>query len=106
TFEANELSKFIEVAIVGDVAVENDEVFYINLSNPINAEISDGQGIVTIIDNDGPVLPELSIGNASIAEGDSGTKIMTFTVYRAGDTSGTSSATFSTGAGTATAGDD
>ena len=49
-----------------------------NLTSPTSASISDAQGVVTILDDD--PQPSLSIGDASITEGDSGTATATFTV--------------------------
>lgn len=42
----------ITVPVQGDTIVENNETFLVNLSNPINAAIADGQGLATIVDND------------------------------------------------------
>ena len=59
-------------------ADEADERFFVNLSNPSNGTIADGQGLGTIV-NDDP-LPKLSIDSVSHSEGDSGTTTYTFTV--------------------------
>jgi len=45
-------SQTIGVLIAGDLAVEGTENFTVNLSNPGNATIADGQGVATIIDDD------------------------------------------------------
>ena len=58
---------------------------------------------VSVDENDSP---RLSIGDASAAEGDSGTTTMTFTVSRSGTTHGTSSVHYETDGGTATSGVD
>ncbi len=44
----------ITVPILGDTTPEGTETFAFNLSSPVNATISDGQAIGTIIDNEGP----------------------------------------------------
>jgi len=54
TFAPGEIDKTIPVPIVDDFLYEGDETFSLNLSNPANATISDGQGIGTIVDNDLP----------------------------------------------------
>jgi Ca2+-binding RTX toxin-like protein len=41
------------VPIQGDGTAELDETFFVNLSNPVNDVIADGQGEATIIDDDG-----------------------------------------------------
>ena len=46
----------VSVTIMGDVANEADETFFVNLSNPTNATISDAQGVGTIVSDDAPVL--------------------------------------------------
>ena len=55
---------------------------------------------------DGDESPRISIGDASVLEGDSGTTAMTFTVTRSGDTHGTSSVHYDTQGVTATSGVD
>lgn len=42
----------ISVDVVGDEVTEPDEVFYVNLSNPVGAEIHVGQGTGTILNDD------------------------------------------------------
>jgi len=52
TFKAGEKSKTINVSIVGDTAVEPDETFTVNLSNPVNATIAKGSATGTIQNDD------------------------------------------------------
>lgn len=66
-FAAGETTKTIEVEIDGDTLDEENETFFVNLSNPVNAEMADAQGIGTITDDDG--IPSLSIGDIVIEEG-------------------------------------
>ncbi|WP_425365349.1 PKD domain-containing protein [Gloeothece verrucosa] len=54
TFAAGETSKTISVTVKGDLLVEPDETFKLNLSNPINAILSKAQGTGTIVNNDQP----------------------------------------------------
>jgi len=67
TFAPGQTSKTITVSVLGDTTNEANETFVVNLSNPSNATLVDGQGQATIT-NDDPV-PSLSIADASIAEG-------------------------------------
>ncbi|MDJ0732670.1 MAG: glycoside hydrolase family 9 protein [Nostocaceae cyanobacterium] len=69
TFAPSETSQTINVEITGDTSIENDETFTVNLSNPSNASIIDGQGVGTIFNDDAssPVLPELSIDSQGVA---------------------------------------
>jgi hypothetical protein len=56
TFNPGETSKTVAVSIIVDVTNEFDETFLLNISNPVNATVSDGQGIGTIVNDDAPVL--------------------------------------------------
>jgi hypothetical protein len=78
TFAPGEISKPVTIQVKGDLIDEYDEYFYVNLSNPTVGEITDGQGVGTIVDNDPP--PTLAINDMSITEGNRGTKLLTFTV--------------------------
>jgi large repetitive protein len=78
SFSAGETTKTIAVTIKGDTTVEPDETFTVNLSAPTNASIADGVARGTITDDD--VKPTVSIADASMVEGNSGTAPMTFTV--------------------------
>jgi chitinase len=53
TFAPGEISKQIVVQVVGDVLVEANETYSVNLSNPLNATIAgSGYGLGTITNND------------------------------------------------------
>ena len=78
TIPAGQLSKTFTVTVNGDTTIEENEQFFVNLSGATGATIADGQGIGTITNDDTP-LPSLSINNASVTEGNSGTKLLTFT---------------------------
>lgn len=51
-FAPGEISKNVSVTVTGDVVFEGSETFFINLSNPVNATVADGQGQGTVIDDD------------------------------------------------------
>lgn len=57
TFLPGETSKTVVVAVRGDTAVELDETFAVNLSNPDGAAIADGQGLGAILNDDPPEVP-------------------------------------------------
>jgi hypothetical protein len=69
TFNPGETQKTFPVTIKDDPTDEVVETFVVNLSNPVNAVIADGQGSVSINDNDGPAV---SINDVSIIEGSAG----------------------------------
>ena len=77
TFNPGETSKSIPVQVNGDNIDEVDETYVVNLSNPTNATISRAQGVGIILDDDGP---SLSIGSASVTEGNTGFVNAVFTV--------------------------
>ena len=79
TIAVGDTSGTISVDVTGDTVDEVDETFTVTLSNPGNATISSTAGTATgtITDDDGPIL---SIVDASVAEGDSGTAALSFTV--------------------------
>ena len=53
TFAPGQLTQTIAVPVLGDTVVEPNETFVVNLTAPANATLADGQGIGTILDNDG-----------------------------------------------------
>jgi hypothetical protein len=69
TFAPGETSKTITVLVYGDIQVEGDEVFAVNLSNAIGATILDGHGAGTIVNDDVAPPPTISIGDVTKAEG-------------------------------------
>ena len=105
-FGANENTQTISVTINGDTKVEANETFNVVLSNATNgATISDSQGVGTITNDDGGAIAgSVSINDVTISEGDSGTKVATFTVTRSGGTAAFD-VNFATSNGTATVAD-
>ena len=104
TFPAGQTSQQVTVLVNGDLLDEVTESFFLNLSGPTNATISDPQAVGTIIDDDG--LPTLSINDVTVTEGQSGTVNANFTVTLSASSGQTVSVGFSTADGTATAGAD
>ena len=104
TFNPGETTKTITVVINGDTLNETNETFLVNLSNPVNATISDGQGLGTITNDD--ILPSVAINDVSVAEGNSGTTNAVFTVSLSAASGQIVTVSYSTGDGTATAGND
>ena len=56
-FAPGETSKTITVPVNGDGAVEPDETFFVELSNPTNVEIGDPRGAATIVNDDAAAQP-------------------------------------------------
>jgi Ca2+-binding RTX toxin-like protein len=84
TFNVGETSKTITVAVNGDTKVENNETFFVNLSNlqanGRNVTINDNQGQGTINNDDSTVTSQLSINDITVVEGQNSNAILTVTV--------------------------
>src|SRR6185503_16161968 len=104
TIPAGTMSQSLTVQVLGDTFNEADEAFFVNLSNPGNATLGDGQGTGTINNND--PLPILSINNVSVKEGDSGITNAVFTVILSAASGRTVTVNYATADGTATDGED
>ena len=100
TFAAGETQKTIDVAIVGDTRNEADETFEVTLSNPAQATLDQATATGTIQNDEG--LPTLSVADVSVAEGNSGTTTMTFTVELSAVSGQTVTADYATVEATAT----
>ena len=73
-FTAGEATKTITVPVAADSTIEGDEGFMITLSKPAIATLASSAAAAGIIRNDD--LPFVVMGDAAIAEGDSGTKVV------------------------------
>lgn len=74
---AGQTSRTITIAVKGDRRGEPTETFAVNLSNPTNAILADGQGIGTILDDE----PQIRVSDVARAEGRRNTTtLFTFTV--------------------------
>jgi Ca2+-binding RTX toxin-like protein len=51
-FLPEDTSENVTVPVIGDIVVEPDETYFVNLSNPTNATIADAQGLGTILNDD------------------------------------------------------
>jgi len=102
TFLAGETSKTVSVQVNGDLVPEGNEAFTLQLSNPsANSGIVRATGTGTIFNDDG-----LSINNATITEGNSGTQIVNLTVSLSAAATAPVTVNYATRDGTATAGQD
>ena len=104
TFDPGVTSRTISVPVIGDFLDEEDETFFVNLSNPVDVVIGVGQAMGLIVDNDPP--PLLSIDSVSVLEGDSGTVNAVFTVSLSILSGKLITVDYATLDGTATAGED
>ena len=108
TFAPGTTSQMIHVDIQGDSVAEADETFTVELSSPVGATIADGSGTGSITNDDvaAPVLPSLSVSDATRVEGNSGTAKLNFTVSLSNAATGPVTVQYGTANGTASAGSD
>lgn len=105
-FPPNSLTAQIEVPVIGDETDEADEQFTVELGAPTNATVGVGTGTVTITDDDddgGGDDPVVSIGNATVVEGNTGTTPATFVLTLSDDSDEAVTVTWQTRDGSATA---
>jgi uncharacterized repeat protein (TIGR01451 family) len=99
-----EIAYSIKVPIIADVVDENDKTFGVWLANPLNASLSNAFANATILDDD--PSPAVSISNAALAEGNTGTTNAVFSISLSAPSSRSIQVSCSTGNGTALAGED
>ena len=100
---AGQTSASIPVTVYGDTTPEANETFALNLANPSGASIGDAQARGRI-DNDD--LPTLSVSDASVVEGNSGTVTASFRLQLSAPSPNPVSFDIGTSNGTASAGSD
>jgi hypothetical protein len=91
------------VLINGDTVDEQQETYFLDISNVQNATVSSSRGNGFIVDDDGPTI---SINDVSVTEGNSGTKAATFTLTLSGSSVEAIAVRVVTSQGTATASSD
>ncbi len=103
-------TKTIVVPVNGDQKFEPDETFLVNLTNLAanggNVTLADSQGSGTITNDDTSNLPALTIGDATLVEGHTGTSTVQFDVQLSAVSSDTVTVNFATADGAAVAGVD
>ena len=100
TFLPGETTKTIDVAVIGDTAGEGLETFSVELSSPQGSIILESTATAAIADND----VQISITDAAVMEGNSGTSPLSFTVSLSTPSTGTVAVDFSTANGDAVSG--
>ncbi|MCK6549144.1 hypothetical protein L6R52_25100, partial [Myxococcota bacterium] len=101
TFAAGVTSQTISVPVLGDTLDELDETYTVDLSAPVGATLADAQGLGTILDDD--TAPTISIADATVTEGNTGTVNLAFTVSLSAASGQTITVGYATSQGTATA---
>ncbi len=75
-FPPGVVSVAIDVPVIGDLLAESSEDFFVNLAATVDATIVQGTGIGAIVDDD--PRPLLSLADAAVLEGDSGSRDVQF----------------------------
>jgi hypothetical protein len=96
TFNPGQTTRTIVVPVNGDATPEPDEIFFVNLLNPTNATINDGQGIGTITNDDVPATVGLTSSTFTVGEN---AQRLTVNVTRTGDTTVAGSVAYATSDG-------
>jgi hypothetical protein len=52
TFTSGITSQTITVNVIGDTLLEQNDTFFVNLTNAVNATIADTQGVGTLLNDD------------------------------------------------------
>ncbi|MDY0102090.1 MAG: Calx-beta domain-containing protein, partial [Lentimicrobium sp.] len=103
TFAAGELTKTFDVLVNGDTKIEDDETFTAVLSglvtNGRSITLGNSTGAGTIVNDD---EANITIGDVTLAEGNSGTTNFSFTVSLSSAVATTVTVDYSTANGTAT----
>ncbi len=103
TFNPGQTAQTVDVTVNGDLTHESDETFTVDLSNETNAGVAEGSGTGTITNDD--QVPDISIDDQSITEGDTGTSTLTFNVTLSNPSDQTVTVDYTTNGGTATTAD-
>jgi len=78
TIPASSSTYSFTVLVNGDTTPETNETFFVNVTNVTGANVTDGQGQGTIVNDD--AAPNLTINDVTLNEGNAGTTTFTFTV--------------------------
>ena len=104
TFPPGTTWREVLVPVLGDTVGETDETFLVTLSSPTNAVLADAQAVGTIEDDEG--FPGVSVGDATVTEGDSGSKDASFAVTLSESSGLTVTVSYATSDQSAAAGED
>jgi hypothetical protein len=105
TFAAGSSTATVTVYLLGDTVYEPDETFGVRLTSWGSFNLAVPQGTVTVA-NDDPVPLTISIGNATVTEGDRNTSTVSIPVTLSSASATTVTVVASTVSGTAVAGSD
>jgi hypothetical protein len=105
TFAPGETSKTITVLVNGDTFTEGNETFFVTLFGASGAALGASQATGVIVNDDSPPV-KLSIGGATVIEGDDGVTNAVFTISLSAASTSTVTVNYATVNGVATASSD
>ncbi len=94
TIPMGTISHTIALEVVGDEVYEGDELFVVELSEAVGAELTADNTLVTMVDDD-PV--SITVANGSAVEGDEGTTSLSFAITLSNPSAFTTTVDFATG---------
>ena len=95
TFAPGQTTQAITVQVAGDTGIEQDENFFVTLTNPsVGVQLELFSSFGTILNDDKPSVLAITATDAQKPEGDAGPTPFTFTVSRTGDLAGASAASW------------
>jgi hypothetical protein len=103
TFAPGQTSKTVRVLVTGDRLCEDDEDFFVRLTNGANAIVTQGVATVTIVNDD---VEMIGVSDVNKDEGNAGTKNFVFTVSLSNPITKTVTVDYGTRDGSAIAGSD
>lgn len=106
TINAGSTSRTVTITVRGDKTVEAGEKFKVVISNPQGANLGINAGTGRIDNDDAGTGVQVSIGDASVREGDDGDRIVTLPVTLSAQRTKVTTVDWSSSAGSAGAGSD
>lgn len=107
SFAPGATSVTVKVPVIGDRADESDEAFSLALSGPSGGtSIGLGSAVGVVVDDDPGTGRRLTVGDAAVVEGHSGSRPAVFTVSLSKASASTVTVSYATADGTATAASD
>ena len=106
TFNVGEMTKYVSVPVYGDTMYEQNDFFYMRLSNAAYCVVGGTNYLATAYINNDDAAPTLSVNDVSVVEGNSGTVYAVFTVTQSAVSGLPATTYYQTLAGTATSGTD
>ena len=106
TINAGSLSRTVTITVRGDKTVEANEKFKVVISNPQGANLGINAGTGRIDNDDAATGVQVSIGDASVREGNEGDRIVTLPVTLSAQRTKVTTVDWSSAGGTASDGSD